>query len=209
MRLLAATKATASPNQLNNFNARAESHSRQPTPHPCLQCLCLHDPSPTSRIYMNWCSTLTFVQPLLHPLMYELQTLDSTPPVLCFYSFHKPGPSRTDSISLHLFNCTHNFPHRHLTKCRSYRLENLWMQIPLSRRCPDFLVCLTKPTSEVLSRPRRSLMPTTKEHWHSHQSPYSRTLASKHIFNNNNAHATSHSETGQATLWDWTSTLPL
>ncbi len=66
------------------------------------------------------------------------------PPFLCFYCFHKPDPSHTDSIytdlSLHPFNCTRNSPHRHLTKCRSYRFENLWIQIQLSRRCPDFLV---------------------------------------------------------------------
>ncbi len=60
-RLLAATKARASPNQINKFSP--ESHSRQPPPppHPCLQRLCLHDLSPTSRIYINWRPTLIFV----------------------------------------------------------------------------------------------------------------------------------------------------
>ncbi len=80
-RLLAPTKAKASPNQLNNFNVSTESHTRQPPP-PCLQCLCLHDLSPTSRIYINWRSTLIFLQPPppLHLLMFELQTLNSIPP---------------------------------------------------------------------------------------------------------------------------------
>ncbi len=40
-----------------------------------------HDLSPTSRIYINWRPTLIFVQPPLHPLMFELQTLDSAPPI--------------------------------------------------------------------------------------------------------------------------------
>ncbi len=47
----------------------------------------------------------------------------------CFHCFDKPDPSHTDSIytglSLHPFNCTRNSPHRHLTKCHSYRFENL------------------------------------------------------------------------------------
>ncbi len=50
------------------------------------------------------------------------------------------------ALSPHPFNCTHNSPHRHLTKCRSYRLENLWIQIQLSRRSPDFLCLFGKPT---------------------------------------------------------------
>ncbi len=32
--------------------------------------------------------------------------------------------------------------HRYPKKCRSYRLENLWKQISLSRRCPHFRVFL-------------------------------------------------------------------
>ncbi len=94
-------------------------------------------------------STLILVQPPLPPtsdqLMFEPQTLNSnSPPFSCFYCFHKPDPSPVYSIytdlSLYPFNCTRNSPHRHLPKCRSYRLENLWIQISLSRRCPDFLV---------------------------------------------------------------------
>ncbi len=35
----------------------------------------------------------------------------------------------------------HSIPlHHHLTTCRSYRPENFWKQISLSRRCPDFLI---------------------------------------------------------------------
>ncbi len=87
-------------------------------------------------------SALIFVQPPLQPLMFELQTLDT--PCLCSYCFDKPDPSHIYSIytdvSPYPFNCTRNSPHRHLTKCRSYRLENLWIQISLFRRCPDFLV---------------------------------------------------------------------
>ncbi len=86
------------------------------------KCLCLCGLSPTSRIYINWRPTLIFVQPPLHPLMFELQTLtppifhvsivlinphpflfelltlDFTPPLLCLYCLHKPDPSATDSI---------------------------------------------------------------------------------------------------------------
>ncbi len=39
-----------------------------------------------------------------------------------------------------LTNCKRNSLHRHLTKCRSYRFANLWMQVSLSRRCPDTFV---------------------------------------------------------------------
>ncbi len=84
---------------------------------------------------------------IIHPYItfWTLNLRLHPPPFLCFYCFHKPDPSTTDSIytalSLHPFNCTRNSPHRQLTKCRSYRLENLWIQIPVSRRCPDFL-CL-------------------------------------------------------------------
>ncbi len=64
----------------------------------------------------------------------------------CLYCFDKPYPSPVYSIytclSLHPFNCTRNYPHHYLTKCRSYRLENSWIQNSLSRRCPDFLVFL-------------------------------------------------------------------
>ncbi len=86
-------------------------------------------------------STLIFVQPPLHPLMFELQILDSTSNS---FIFPQPDPSPiyntyTDLV-LYSFNCTRNSPHRHLMKCRSYRLEHWWTQISLSRRCPDFLV---------------------------------------------------------------------
>ncbi len=46
-------------------------------------------------------------------------------------------------LSLYPFNCTRNSPHRHLTKCRGYQLENLWKQVSLPRRCPDVLFFLS------------------------------------------------------------------
>ncbi len=46
-RLLAATKPRASPNQLNNFNVSAESHTRQPPP-----------PTPVSNVYVCMTSAL-------------------------------------------------------------------------------------------------------------------------------------------------------
>ncbi len=102
-RLLAATKARASPNQLNNFNVSAKSHTPQPLP----LCLCLHDLSPTSR-YLHyvlpsclynpppppppinvWTPNIRLRPPPIfhvsivlispHPLMFKFQTLDSAP----------------------------------------------------------------------------------------------------------------------------------
>ncbi len=62
-RLLAATKARASPNQLNNFNVGAESHTRQlqtldsnPPPTPpliCFYCFDKPDPNHTFSIYTD------------------------------------------------------------------------------------------------------------------------------------------------------------
>ncbi len=76
-RLLGATKARASPNQWNSFNVDSEGLSRQPSPPHLSPMFCLNDLNPTSRIYINFRSTLIFSQ-TTHPYMFELQTLDST-----------------------------------------------------------------------------------------------------------------------------------
>ncbi len=59
------------------------------------------------------------------------------------FAKHKPQPHVqhlfNSDLSLYQFNCTHNSPHRYLTKWRCYRLYNLWMQTSLFRRFPDFL----------------------------------------------------------------------
>ncbi len=45
-----------------------------------------------------------------------------------------------------IYNCTRNSLHRHLTKCPSYRLENLWKQNPwpdVAQTSSSFLVLNT------------------------------------------------------------------
>ncbi len=53
------------------------------------------------------------------------------------------GSGRRSNSPSYSFNNT--FLHRRLTTCRSYWFEKLWKQIPLSRRCPDFLVFFGMP----------------------------------------------------------------
>ncbi len=92
--LFAATKTRASPNQLNNFIASAESHIMQPTT-PYLQFLCLHDLNSPPRIYINWLfyllrggfPTLIYVQPSPPPINVWTPTL----PPLMFLLFYKPA----------------------------------------------------------------------------------------------------------------------
>ncbi len=136
-RLLAATRP--SPNQLNNFDSSAGSRTQQ-TLSPCVQDLCLHDLSPTSRVYISWhlYSLICTTPPPLHQLMFQLQTVDSTPPpFLYFYCFDKPAPNPITSmytyLSLYPFNCTRNSIYRHLTKCRSYWLEKFVNTILVKR----------------------------------------------------------------------------
>ncbi len=67
------------------------------------------------------------------------------------HCFDKTDPSSVYNIytnlSLYPFNCIRNSLHSLLTKCRSYRLENSWIQISLSRRCPDFLIFFSSLSS--------------------------------------------------------------
>ncbi len=102
-------------------------------------------------------STLLFVQPPPPPSPSNVATPNlrprpPPPPFPCFCCFNKPDPSPICNIyinlSLYPFNCTRNPLHRHLTKCRSYRLEKLGIQISLPRRCPDFLVFLVLITRD-------------------------------------------------------------
>ncbi len=44
------------------------------------------------------------------------------------------------------FNCTRTSLHRHITKCISYRLENVFKRAHFPRRCPHFLVFLVPIT---------------------------------------------------------------
>ncbi len=63
------------------------------------------------------------------PSVFTLPSYMYTPTFFMFLLFYKPdtipvGSIYTDLL-LYTFSCTRNSPHDHLTKCRSYQLENL------------------------------------------------------------------------------------